>query len=177
MRRLTALVSFWLIIPQSMQTSPVCECDSGGPFLIVAPRAALVSLVRVNRFLSYKNINNENTPLSMEAELVDVFKGHEKRKLITVRGDNGILCRPYLSTFRINNYYVIALDSSGRTSVDEKKGDYWISICGTYWLSVDTATKSAAGNIDDRNRSLELSKIRQHLLENHQPLRSMDQDN
>jgi hypothetical protein len=177
MRRLTALVSFWLIIPQAMQPSPTCQCVSDGPFLIVAPRAPLVSLIRVNRFLSYKNINNTNTPLSMEAELVDVYKGHEKRKLITVWGDNGILCRPYLSTFKENNYYVIAFDSSGRISGDEKKGDYWISICGTYWLNVDTATRSAAGNIDDRTHSLELSKIRQHLLENHQVLRSMDQDN
>ena len=176
MRRLTALVSIWLIIPQVIQSAPTCECVSDGPFLVVAPRAALVSLIRVNRFL-YKNINDENVPLSMEVQLLDVFKGQEKRKLITVWGDNGILCRPYLSTFKENNYYVIAFDSTGRRSVNEKTGDYWINGCGTYWLSVDTATKSAAGNIDDRNRSFELSKIRQHLLENHQPLRSMDQDN
>ncbi|HET6995637.1 MAG TPA: hypothetical protein VFI06_11680 [Chitinophagaceae bacterium] len=177
MRRITTLLGFWLIFPQAKQLAPACECNSNGPFLTVAPKAALVSLVKVNRFLSYQNISDIKTPLSMEAELVDLYKGQEKRRLITVWGDNGILCRPYLSAFKEGNYYVIAFDSTGRRSGDEKKGDYWISICGTYWLSVDTAARKATGSIDDRNSSLELSKIRQHLIENDHKLRSMEQDN
>src|SRR5262249_21812545 len=143
MIRSAALLALCLVLRSPVDKVPFCECASDGPFLNVAPRAPLVALVRVNKFLSYTTIYNEQVPLCMEAEIIDLYKGQEKRKLVRAWGDNGILCRPYLSVFKEGGYYVIAFDSTGRRSGMEKPQDYWISVCGTYWLNVDTTNKSA----------------------------------
>ena len=51
--------------------------------------------------------------MSMEVEILDIYKGTEERKSVTVWGDPGHLCRPYLSTFKEGGNYIIAFGGAG----------------------------------------------------------------
>ena len=112
--------------------------------------------------------NEKQTPTSMEVEIIEVFKGKEKRKSIIVYGDIGNLCRPYLSGFGIGKFYIIAfgpgLDgSNGFTHPDEKLSDYSISICGEYWLNVDIENKFASGSVADNQKQITLTDLKTKL--------------
>ena len=42
--------------------------------------------------------------MSMEVEIIEIYKGEETRKSVIVWGDIGNLCRPYLSAFKEGQY-------------------------------------------------------------------------
>ena len=104
----------------------------------------------------------------MEVEIVEVYKGTETRKKLVVWGDNGILCRPYLSQFDTGKYYVIAFykasdGSKGHVHEDERPTDYAISICGDYWLKVDTDKQKAFGIVTKKQSEIRLSELKAKL--------------
>lgn len=147
------------------QWSAACDCESQGNFLKVAEKTQFVALIKVTKYLTFKDIYNENMPMSMEVEIVAVYKGQETRKKVTVWGDNGILCRPYLSTFKTGNYYVIAFNrasetSRGLASEGEKDSDYSISICGEYWLEADMQRKTAKSPTTTYQTQLKLKELK-----------------
>lgn len=142
-----------------------CDCDSQGEFLTVAPKTKLVALVKVKKYLTFKDINEEKTPMSMEAEIIETYKGKEKRKTVIVWGDFGNLCRPYLSRFDVGKFYVIAFDkgsdgSKGFEHKNEKITDYSISNCGNYWLNVDIKNKIAIGSVAKTKKKIALNKLK-----------------
>jgi hypothetical protein len=145
-----------------------CSCNYQGPFIQMAPATPLVALVKVTKYLTFQDIYAVKTPMSMQVEIIDVYKGTENRKKVTVWGDPGNLCRPYLSAFKEGQYYVIAF-SPGRTKGGHKNElatDYTISICGTYWLTVDFAQKTASGDIDSKDQqsqTMSLSALKSRL--------------
>jgi hypothetical protein len=166
MRRLVVILVF--IILTVPQTIFACDCDSQGAFLTVAPKAEMVALVKINRYLTFKDIYDNPTPMSMEVEIIDIYKGKETRKIITVWGDNGSLCRPYLSLFEIGKYYVIAFDKGSETTEiganqTEKETDYSISNCGDYWLQVDTDKQLASGSVTDKQKEIKLNDLKMRL--------------
>ena len=142
-----------------------CDCDSQGNFLKVAPKTKLVALIKVTRYLTFKDIYDKPTPMSMEVEVIDIYKGKETRKTITVWGDNGALCRPYLSSFDIGKYYVIAFDEGSNlyeinANKTEKKSEYSISICGDYWLTVDIKKQIAIGSVTEKLSQISLADLK-----------------
>jgi hypothetical protein len=145
-----------------------CDCDFQGGFLKVAPTTDLVALVKVRKYLTFKNIYNAQTPMSMEVEIIDIYKGKESRKTIIIWGDNGILCRPYLSQFDIEKYYVIALYNDdctkGYVPKEEKETDYFVSICGEFWLSANLVKQIATSSDRDNKTPISLSDIKTKLL-------------
>ena len=166
MRQFTFVLTIF-ILTFSLSTY-ACDCDSQGEFLKVAPKTKLVALIKVNRYLTFKDIYNKPTPMSMEVEIIEIYKGKEARKTITVWGDNGALCRPYLSRFDIGKYYVIAFDEgSDLTEINanktEKKTDYSISVCGDYWLNVDFKKKIATGSVTDKQTQIKLADLKSKL--------------
>ena len=149
----------------SVHTLSACDCDSQGEFLKVAPQTGFVALVKVIKYSSYKEIDERQVSMSMEVEVVDVYKGTESRKVITVWGDNGILCRPYLSQFDTGNYYVIAFSKGtehliGRSRTEEKSTDYSISICGEYWLKADIKKQVATGAVTEKETQIKLADLK-----------------
>jgi len=122
-------------------------------------------LVKVNKYLTYKDIYDKPMPMSMEVEVIEIFKGKETRKTIIVWGDNGILCRPYLNRFQVGKYYVIAFSQAGdRTRENpEKETDYAISICGDYWLSADIKNKTASGAVTKGLMQISIADLRKRL--------------
>ena len=124
------------------QFSFACDCNSQDEFKKAAPQSQFVALVKVTKYLTYKNIYGVQTPISMELEIIDVYKGVEKRKKITVWGGDVNICRPILEKFKKDQYYVIALDkvlenTTEVTHIGEKTSDYFVAQCGERWLSVD----------------------------------------
>jgi len=148
-----------------------CDCDYHGSFLKMSKRTPFVALVKVTEYLTYKDIYNEKTPMSMEVEIIDIYKGKEVRKNVTVWGDIGNLCRPYLTTFKEGQYYVIAFDKGNYSGghPNEKDSDYSIFNCGCYWLTVDMKIKKATGDIDSENikvASIDLASLKSKLTKN-----------
>ena len=139
-----------------------CDCDYEGGFLTVAPNTDLVAVVTVKKFLTFKDIYNEKTPMSMEVEITEVILGEEKRKTIVIWGDNGALCRPYLSIFQEGSSYVMAL-SQPEIYANESNTDYIISNCGRYWLNVTTADQTVCGDIAEKTNQLTLAELRKQL--------------
>ena len=129
-----------------------CDCNSAGEFLKVAPTSDFVSLIKVTKYLTFKDIEGTNIPMSMEVEIIDIYKGKETKKTIVVWGDNGMECRPYLSEFKIGEYYVIAFF--------KEKVDYYISICGDYWLQADIEKKIANGSVAEKQNHINLSDLK-----------------
>jgi hypothetical protein len=162
------LTAFTLLFLLVAQTAKACDCDSEGTFLTVAPKAKFIALVKINKYLTYSTIYGEEVPMSMEVEVIEVYKGIETRKRFTVWGDSGILCRPYLSKFTVGQHYVIAFmqgknGKSGKGQANEKESDYFISICGDYTLKADTIKQIALGNITEKQNNITLSELKARL--------------
>lgn len=134
-----------------------CSCVWGGPFSKVALTKELIVLgVIVDH---YKN--------SMEVRIIEVLKGTEMHKTIRVRGDDGALCRPYVSRFPPGTRWLLALFSSPEKTSEEPPGlwerffsrsrnrEYGISICGDFWLEVRGKRAIGRITIPDYSRSLE----------------------
>ena len=156
-------VLFLFIFFISVTTAFPCTCKDNKPYRDVTPFASVIVLVKVTRFLTYKQVNDIQVPMSMEAEIIEIYKGKERRRTVKIWGDNGLLCRPYLNKFLPGNYYVMGLfKSTGnyKDNVQEKFGDYWISICGEYTLEVDWVRKRAKGRIDAVTTELPLRAIK-----------------
>ncbi|WP_264520890.1 hypothetical protein [Flavobacterium sp. N1994] len=150
-----------------IQSTFACECDSKGDFLKVANKTPFVALVKVTKYLTFKDIYKEKMPMSMEVEVKAIYKGKETRKKITVWGDNGILCRPYLSKFKIGNYYVIAFyngeGGSRGFGSSEKTTDYCISVCGEYWLDANKKNKTAVSSTTEYQTHFNLKELKSKL--------------
>ena len=154
-----------------LQKAFSCSCEYQGSFIEMSKNTPLVALIKVTKYLTFKDIYSEKIPMSMEVELVDVYKGNESRKKVTVWGDNGILCRPYLSEFKEEGYYVIAFYRSRtqRSDSAEKDSDYFISICGAYWLNADIKNSTVTGDVNSKDRkpiTINLSQLKSDLLKN-----------
>lgn len=163
MKKLKLIFTIFLLIIG--QTILACDCNSKGKFLKVAPDTELVALIKVSKYLTFKDIYNEKTPMSMEVEIIEIYKGKESKKTVVVWGDSGILCRPYLSRFDVGKFYVIAFDkgmdgSKGFGHENEKITDYSISICGDYWLNVDIHNQKALGAVSFWQSQISLGNLK-----------------
>jgi hypothetical protein len=152
-----------LLLMLIQSTVWACSCNYAGPFLKVTEKTGFVALVKVSKYLTFKDLPGVGTkiPMSMEVEIIDIYKGRESRKTIAVWGDIGNLCRPYLSAFKENEYYVIAFQPGGlRGHPDEKQTDYTISSCGANWLNVDYTKMTATGDIDSKDRTQKTERLK-----------------
>ncbi len=120
-----------------------CSCVSNGKSLVqLAKKSQLVIRGKVLEYNWYKsNLQGQRykdeqerkgTPLSMTVEVEEVYKGKIKSRKVVVWGDNGMICRPYVTQFPIGTEWVFALSPDSWT----KKGELAISVCGEYLLQV-----------------------------------------
>jgi hypothetical protein len=149
--------------------SIACDCGYNGPFLQVAKQTKLVVVVKVKDYSHLGEVSR--TPMAMQVEVLEVLKGKEARKSIIVWGDDGHLCRPYVSQFKKDSVYVMALDEGSERwgQKKESKKDYCISGCGAFWLSADIFQRRALGDInstDRSNQSITIEKLKSELLKN-----------
>lgn len=142
-----------------------CDCNSQDEFKKVAPTTEFVTLVKVNKYLTHKNIYGVQTPISMELEVIEIYKGEEKRRKITVWGGDVNICRPFLNKFKEGNYYLMALSKVDKSSQEvshegEQSSDYTIQSCGERWLSVDSNKKVATNWITEETKQFELKDLK-----------------
>jgi hypothetical protein len=164
MKRISILALFFLLTFSEKLIA--CDCDSIAPFLTVAPRTDMVALVKVKSFLSYQDMFGAIIPMSMEVEIIEVYKGKETRKTIIVWGSNGSQCRPYLSRFKLDQYYVIAFNKGDARfgQAGETAEDYNISVCGDFWLSVNFELELAWGAVADNQTEIDLKDLKTKLV-------------
>lgn len=125
-----------------------CSCNYQGSFLKLAPQTSFIALVKVKQWKNFKTISpGYDVPLCMDVKIVKVYKGTEKRKTITVWGDPGNLCRPYLTSFPVGQYFIIAFSPAGKAGYEPKE-DYAINNCGCYWLRVNKKEGTVSGDIN-----------------------------
>ena len=129
-----------LVTPALPNGAAACSCLWGGPFSKVALHKEVIVLGEVVSY--YKN--------SMDVQVIEVIKGKEKRGTIRIWGDNGALCRPYVSLFPIGTTWLLALSALPTKTVGEQlklgseegfisspdNKEYDISVCGEFWLKV-----------------------------------------
>ena len=157
----TAIIILTILFSQVTMKIYACDCESQGNFYKVSPNSDLVALVKINKYLTFKDIYDSPTPMSMEIEILEVFKGVDKRKTIKVWGDVGHLCRPYLNQFSVDSLYVIAFQKGEKGSefghLNETENDYSISNCGEYWLKVNSESNTILNKLRsfyDRTKDL-----------------------
>lgn len=146
-----------------------CDCGYNGPFIAMAKQSKLVVLVKVKDYPVVSEISK--TPMAMNLEVIEIFKGREKRKNIIVWGDNGHLCRPFVSQFKKDSTYVMALNKGSEKWGQEKesKNDYSISNCGVFWLNVDLFQQKIIGDInstDRKTQTITVKKFKSELINN-----------
>ena len=121
---------------------------------------ALVKIVSFDEFLDREILSHEGKmPYLMTVEVIKKYKGKEQRKKIKIFGDNGALCRPYLSVFKINKYYLIApipLDKESNTGYD-------FFACRTDYLEVDITKNKAYGNYSFIRKQINLQTFENKL--------------
>lgn len=159
-RRITLLL---LLIPSLSALGCSCSFAWNDSFSRTTKNAEFVALVKVISFDSYLEDeisgHEGKMPYSMTVEIIKKYKGNENRDKIRIYGDNGILCRPYLSEFEIGAYYLIApiqlKDSPDRA--------YEFFVCRTDYLKVDSAKNKAFGNYSLIRHGIALSTFEKKL--------------
>jgi hypothetical protein len=120
-RRLGLLVTFVAVLA-APGVALACRCLWAGPFTGVALGTDLVILAEVRSYDRH----------SMEVTVIEILKGEEERRALRIWGDDGALCRPYVTLFPRGTRWIFALER------ERKPGsrDYAISGCGAFWLEV-----------------------------------------
>ena len=102
-------------------------------------------------------------PFSMTVEIIRKYKGSETKKRIKIWGDNGILCRPYISNFDVGKYYLIAPSRIENDSEIGNKNDYAFFTCITDHMEVDYENRVAYGDYSWWRNEISLEKFERKL--------------
>ena len=93
-------------------------------------------------------------PRSATFEVIKSLKGSTKKKEIKVFGDNGVLCRPYIDTFKEDRYYIVGLYKCNGKERFETTQDFYISICGEFWIEYNPDLRTVTGRIKSDENEL-----------------------
>ena len=117
-----------------------CSCDDMGGF---AYSSQYSDAIGVFEFLENDSIGiygDIDAPFSKKVKLIKQIRGRNILDTITVFGDYGADCRPYISTFKNGEKWLLALNK-----LDTISNSYEISSCGTFYLKIQQ--KQIIGNI------------------------------
>lgn len=121
MKRILTILSIAILSISSF----ACDCDWGGDFFAMSIQTDLVAKVRVTKKIKDSNDFNIN----MEVEVIEIFKSNETRKTITIWGDDGKQCRPYIDFFTTGEVYYLSLY--------KYDNEYEQMNCGEMYLKVE----------------------------------------
>jgi len=155
-----AVLGMALLVNLTLPSGAVaCRCLWGGPFSKVALHKEVIILGELLSY--YKN--------SMDVQVIEVIKGTEDRKTIRIWGDNGALCRPYVSGFPTGTTWLFAVSALPTKTVGEQlrfsseegfisssdNKEYAISICGEFWLKVRHEEAIGRITVDHHSKLME----------------------
>ena len=141
----------WVTLCFSTTCVLACSCGVDEPFIESSRSADAIVIAEVTSYFSRTGYPDK----AMILRVREVLKGKTSNTPLRVWGDNGKLCRPYVSRFPVGTTWVFALDKSGGSLVgalEHKTGsdDFEIQGCGTYWLRIHGAY--AVGNLTSQQK-------------------------
>ncbi|TKG87408.1 hypothetical protein EYV94_28305 [Puteibacter caeruleilacunae] len=139
------LLFITLIATLNISKVHACSCGYLGGFIYAQQVSDLVVYGEVIEYDSFFKYDDNEEPLSMKFLIIKKFRGLEQRDTISVLGDDGAECRPYIAEFPPGSRWLLALQ---RTS----NSDYEISICGEFYLPVING--SVVGRIFSRDNNV-----------------------
>ncbi|HEU5311174.1 MAG TPA: hypothetical protein VFV24_06945 [Candidatus Eisenbacteria bacterium] len=113
-----------------------CSCAWAGPFLRVSEQTDLIIRGTVVEY--HRRVGD--IWHAMDVHVEEVLRGRVTTKKIRIWGDNGIMCRPYVTQFPRNTEWIFAIHKNKV----ESKNDYVISGCGEYFLRVEDGVVTGA---------------------------------
>lgn len=131
--------------PAQAQPAPACQCIWQGSFSQVSSQADLIVSGTV---LAHKG---NSIDFAIDRNLLDrAIGGVEYAQTIRIWADNGSECRPAVNTFALASNWLFALkkiitEPAGGFNPTTpnvsygRKNDYYLSMCGAYWLSASDA--------------------------------------
>ncbi len=143
-----------------------CTCIWGGPFLKIIKTPDLILQIKVADH--FGNVRGNTT--GMEAQILNIYKGNETRERILIWGNDGILCRPSISSynFPVDDTFIVAIYRSedGRGAKGETSEHYYLSVCGEFYLSLIHNKVSGFIDNDNNRQVMDLSVFEEKLLGN-----------
>ncbi|MCM4166041.1 MULTISPECIES: hypothetical protein [unclassified Arenibacter] len=144
-----------------------CQCKGDCSFSVISDTREFVALVKVIEYTSYIDHQiigyDKKMPLTMTVEIIKTYKGTESREKITIWGDNGNQCRPYLSEFEIGECYLIAPNLLDYDSEIGAKNDYDFFSCHSDFILVDFDKKIALGEYSRKRKEISLEEFEREL--------------
>ena len=118
------LITISLIVV-NLNSINACSCGWNGGLVKNAQESPLTVHGKVNKLITFTEVYGDTVTTSIEVEILAKLKGEELRKHITVWGDRGADCRPYLSGIQIGSEWIFSLHKINNE-------EYAVSICGEY---------------------------------------------
>jgi hypothetical protein len=141
-----------------------CGCTTEGPFLQVAAGASLVAVVEIEEYLTFQELMGEAVPMSMSVKIKRVLKGNETRENITIWGNNGLMCRPYLSIFEEGSQWVMAFTENPEEGHEAANStDYGLSHCGEYFMKVENNVVNGLIKGGDSYQTMSIPTLKGHI--------------
>jgi hypothetical protein len=137
-----------------------CSCATAAPFVKAASASTLVVRGKVLEYQWHPADTKHERPQSMVVEVQEVLRGVTSSKRVTIAGDNGMICRRYVSEFPVGTAWVLAVSPDQWS----EKGELAISSCGEYALKVQD--NKVQGRISPRakaSESMTLANLRKLL--------------
>lgn len=141
------LITIFLILYATL--SIACSCNWLGDFF-EATKETNPDLIVKAKVIS-KIADDEGFNMKMDVEIIKIFKGQENSKIVTVWGDQGADCRPYISQFNIEDIYYLALHKS--------TDNYEVLICGEHFVKV--VDDSVMSDMEVRDGLNQIGKIKE----------------
>ena len=168
MEKLKKLILSLFILLISMKSFACsCECTGDCSFSTISNGQNFVALIKVIEYTDFLDDviygNGSKIPFSMTVEIVKKYKGSELRKRIKIWGDNGILCRPYISNFEVGKFYLIAPSIIENDSEIGKANDYDFFACWTDYMEIDYEKQIAYGEYSWWWKEIALEKFERKL--------------
>ncbi len=137
LRQLPALLALLILSPAPVQAQEACSCLWQGSFADVEGKADLV----VSGVVSASKGN------SIDLELIETLRGESTLPEVRVWMQARDYCRPPVEDFPVGSSWVMALiridrdvpggfDPATPNISYGRIGDYYLSACGGYWLSL-----------------------------------------
>jgi hypothetical protein len=141
-----------------------CNCNVERPFLQTSTDAVLIAVVEIQDYLTYHEMTGENAPVSMSVKIKKVLKGVELQSEITVWGNNGLMCSPYLSIFEVGSEWVMAFrEAPIEVYENAKKMDYGLSNCGEHFMKMEKGVIRGLIKSKDNYQSMTVPTLKANL--------------
>lgn len=162
MKQLYLLI--FILISFNFTEINACGCTTDGSFLQVAIGAELIAVVEVQDYGTFTELMGEDVPMSMTLKIKKILKGEETRKEITVWGNNGLMCSPYLSIFEQGTTWVMSLKAPPTQGHDAASiDDYGISNCGEQFMKVENGIVRGLIKGGNEYQSMSISTLKGNL--------------